>query len=72
MLYAAALVPTALLPAIDLAGTVYLGIAFGLSLALFGLAVVFARSRSDGSARLLFYGTITYLPLLWAAMILDH
>ena len=72
MLYAAALVPTALLPSINLAGTVYLGVALGLSLALFGLAVTFARSRSDNSARLLFYGTITYLPLLWAAMILDH
>jgi protoheme IX farnesyltransferase len=72
VLYAAALVPTSLLPALDVAGRLYLGTALGLGLALLALAVAFARARSDASARLLFYGTITYLPLLWAAMILDH
>jgi protoheme IX farnesyltransferase len=72
VLYAAALVPTSLLPSAGIAGSLYLGIALGLGLALLGLAIAFARLRSDSSARLLFYGTITYLPLLWAAMILDH
>ena len=33
------------------------------------LAVRFARSRTDASARALFFGSITYLPLLWIAMI---
>ena len=72
VLYSAALVPASLVPASGVAGMIYLWTALVLGLALFALAVNFARSRSDGSARLLFYGTITYLPLLWAAMILDH
>jgi heme O synthase-like polyprenyltransferase len=36
------------------------------------LALRFASQRTDGSARVLFYATITYLPLLWAVMVLDH
>ena len=28
-------------------------------------------ARADASARALFLGTIAYLPLLWAAMIVD-
>ena len=37
--------------------------------ALFALAVRFLRSRNETTARALFYGSITYLPLLWIAMI---
>ena len=33
------------------------------------LAVRFATARSDASARALFFGSITYLPLLWIVMI---
>ena len=29
-------------------------------------------TRGEGSARALFYGSITYLPLLWIAMIANH
>ena len=29
-------------------------------------------SRTESAARWLFFGSITYLPLLWAAMILNH
>jgi heme O synthase-like polyprenyltransferase len=50
---------------------VYVGVAVVLGLALLAAAVRFAAARSDDSARLLFYGSITYLPLLFAAMILS-
>jgi hypothetical protein len=39
---------------------------------MIALSVHFAVARSDSAARLLFFGSITYLPLLWAAMILNH
>jgi protoheme IX farnesyltransferase len=69
--FAAALLPTSLSPsALGVAGWAYGAIALVLGLALFGLALRFAASRSEESARTLFYGSITYLPLLWAAMIL--
>jgi len=31
--------------------------------------VRFASARNEATARALFYGSITYLPLLWIAMI---
>jgi protoheme IX farnesyltransferase len=71
--YGAALVPVSLAPAVTgMAGMSYLVVALLLGLALFGLAARFASVRSDASARALFFGSITYLPLLWAAMMLDH
>jgi protoheme IX farnesyltransferase len=73
VLYAAALVPVSLLPTVlGISGIAYFWIALALGGALFGLAVRFAATRGDGSARALFYGSITYLPLLWVALILDH
>ena len=54
-----------------LAGDVYLAVALVLGVALFGLAVRFASSRNEATARALFYGSITYLPLLWIAMIVN-
>jgi len=52
-----------------LAGNVYLAVALVLGAALFWLAVRFAAARNEATARALFYGSITYLPLLWIAMI---
>jgi protoheme IX farnesyltransferase len=52
-----------------LAGTVYLVVALVLSTALFGLAVRFFLARNEATARALFFGSITYLPLLWIALI---
>ena len=52
-----------------LAGTVYLAIALVMGVALFALAVRFLLTRNESTARALFYGSITYLPLLWIAMI---
>jgi heme O synthase-like polyprenyltransferase len=40
-----------------------------LSTVLAALALRFARARNDATARALFFGSITYLPLLWVAMI---
>jgi protoheme IX farnesyltransferase len=52
-----------------LAGHAYFAVALVLGVALFWLAARFARARNEGTARALFYGSITYLPLLWIAMI---
>jgi len=43
-----------------------------LGVMLLVLSAQFARSRSDRSARTLFFGSIIYLPLIWAIMVLDH
>jgi protoheme IX farnesyltransferase len=73
LLYAAVLLPVSLAPsALGLSGTTYFGIALVLGLMFLGLAAHFAAARSERSARWLFLGSITYLPLVWAAMILDH
>ena len=52
-----------------LAGNAYLAVALVFGVALFWLAVRFASARNEATARALFYGSITYLPLLWIAMI---
>lgn len=52
-----------------LAGNGYLAVAVVGGLALFALAVRFLESRNESTARALFFGSITYLPLLWIAMI---
>ena len=73
LLFAAALLPVSLLPTfVDLAGWTYFAVALSLSAALLIVSVRFAATRSEISARWLFFGSITYLPLIWAAMILNH
>jgi protoheme IX farnesyltransferase len=73
VLYAAALVPVSLGPVlVSINGPIYFALALLLSVALLYLAVRFATERSDASARRLFFGSITYLPLLMAAMVIDH
>ncbi len=73
VLYAATLLPVSLVPrVVGVSGQWYFWLALLLGAGLVGLAVRFASHRSDRSARMLFYGSITYLPLLWAAMVLDH
>jgi heme o synthase len=67
------LVPASLAPALlGIAGAAYAWLAAVLGVALLVLAVRFAATRSDSSARALFFGSITYLPLLWTAMMLDR
>jgi protoheme IX farnesyltransferase len=73
LLYSAALLPASLAPGLaGVAGTAYLWTAFLLGLALLGLSARFASARTDSAARGLFYGSILYLPIVLAAMVLDH
>jgi protoheme IX farnesyltransferase len=73
VLYAAALLPASLLPRfVGIAGDAYFWVTLVLGFGLLGLSARFARARTDSAAWALFYGTITYLPLIWAAMILDR
>jgi len=70
--YAAALVPASLIPtAIGLSGAVYAAFAIVLGAGLLMLAIRFAATRSDRSARWLFFSSITYLPILWIVMMAD-
>lgn len=72
VMHAAALLPVSLVPTlVGVSGGIYLAFALALGVALLWLAVRFAMQRTDGSARWLFLGSITYLPLLWIAMIGD-
>ena len=70
-LWAATLVPFSELPfLIGLTNAVYAVGALVLGLAQLGTALRFLRHRSEVNARVLFYASITYLPLLWVLMVL--
>jgi heme o synthase len=71
VLWTAALVPVSFTPTIvGISGEIYAWLAGVLGIVLLALAIRFRSTRSDASARALFFGSITYLPLLWAAMML--
>ncbi|MCW8132330.1 MAG: heme o synthase [Planctomycetota bacterium] len=71
-LYAAGLLLICWMPTLfGLTGWVYAGGALALSAGLLALSVLFARQRSDAAARRLFLGSVLYLPLLLALMMLD-
>lgn len=73
VLYAAALLPVSLVPTlVGVSGLAYAGIALALGAVLLWLAMRFAVTRSEATARRLFLGSISYLPLLWAAMIANR
>jgi protoheme IX farnesyltransferase len=73
LLYAAALWPVSLLPAlVGLADAPYSIIATALGVVFIALAARFARERSMAHARRLFLFSITYLPLLWGALVADR
>jgi protoheme IX farnesyltransferase len=70
-IWAAALVPFSAVPyLVGLTGPAYGAGAIVLGAFQLGLAVNFAIRRTNGSARSLFYGSITYLPLLWLLMVI--
>jgi protoheme IX farnesyltransferase len=72
-LFAAMLVLAAVSPyVLGLTGPIYLVGSLVLSLALLGLAVRFARVRSDARARTLFFGSLVYLPVLWTLLLIDR
>ena len=71
-LWAATLVPFSVLPyLVGMAGPAYGAGAILLGMVQLGLAINFAVRRTNASARALFYGSITYLPLLWLLMVID-
>jgi protoheme IX farnesyltransferase len=73
LLYAAALWPVSLLPAvIGLADVPYSVLATLLGAGLIALSAMFARERTILNARRLFLYSIIYLPLLWTALVLDR
>jgi len=68
-LWAATLVPVSELPFLmGLAGRTYALTAFALGVGLLVLAARFMFARTNDRARALFFGSITYLPLLWVVM----
>jgi protoheme IX farnesyltransferase len=72
VLFAAALLLVAVVPSlIRVSGAASGVVAAVLGTALLWLAVSFARTRTDESARRLFFGSIVYLPILWMALIAD-
>jgi protoheme IX farnesyltransferase len=72
VVYSAALVPLSLAPTLmRMTGTIYFAGALVLGLAFLYLALKFARTRSVGDARRVFFASIVYLPLLWILMIAD-
>jgi protoheme IX farnesyltransferase len=69
-LYAAALVPLSLAPTLmGMAGKTYFAGALVLGVAFLALTLRFAFTRDTRDARRVFFGSITYLPLLWILMI---
>jgi protoheme IX farnesyltransferase len=71
--YALALVPVSLTPSlVGVSGSGYRWTALLLGTCLLAIAAWFERARSEQAARWLFIGSITYLPLIWMAMVLDH
>ncbi len=73
VLYGAALIPLSLAPTLmRLTGDVYFAGALILGLAFLALTIRFARSRSVRDARMLFFSSIIYLPLIWILMIADR
>ena len=73
LLYAVALWPVSLMPTLlGLAGGAYIVIATLLGGGLIVLSARFARDRSTTAARRLFLFSITYLPLLWGALVADR
>ena len=73
VLFSLVLVPLSLVPYfLHMSGPAYaVGAAAG-SAGLLWLAISFALNRTDDRARLLFLGSITYLPVLWGMLIVDR
>jgi protoheme IX farnesyltransferase len=73
LLYAAGLWPVSLMPVlVGLAGLPYSIVATVLGFGFIALSALFARDRSDLTARRLFLYSIVYLPVLWGALCLDR
>lgn len=73
ILYAAMLVPVSLLvAALGVAGRFYFATALVLGISFLCMAIRFGRRRTLENARQLFLGSVVYLPLVWAVMMIDR
>jgi protoheme IX farnesyltransferase len=57
---------------VGLATEWYLVGAIGLGAILLVLSLEFSVKRNVATARRLFFGSILYLPILWAILVFDH
>jgi protoheme IX farnesyltransferase len=73
VLYTAALIPLSMMPTgVGLATAWYLVGAIALGAILMVMSLEFAVKRNIDTARRLFFGSIIYLPILWALLVFDH
>jgi protoheme IX farnesyltransferase len=73
VLYTAALIPLSLMPAgVGLATPRYLAGAIVLGALLMVMSLEFSFKRDVPTAKRLFFGSILYLPILWALLVFDH
>lgn len=73
VLYTAALIPLSMMPTgVGLATARFLVGAISLGAILMLLSLEFAVKRNMVTARRLFFGSILYLPILWALLVFDH
>jgi len=73
VLYTAVLIPLSMLPTgVGLATARYLVGAISLGAVLMLLSLEFSVKRNMDTARRLFFGSILYLPILWALLVFDH
>ncbi len=70
--YCALLVPVGVAPAfLGMSGTIYAATALALGVAFLALGVALARRRTNALARRLFFASLVYIPVLFAALMLD-
>ena len=73
VLYTAALIPLSMMPTgVGLATPWYLVGAIVLGSILLVMSLEFSVKRNLATARRLFFGSILYLPILWALLVFDH
>ena len=73
VLYSAALIPVSMLPTgVGLATPWYLVGALALGAIMLMMSLEFSVKRDLATARRLFFGSIIYLPILWAILVFDH
>ena len=73
VIYTAALIPVSMAPTgVGLATAYYLVGAITAGAVLMVLSLEFSAKRDIDTARRLFFGSILYLPILWAILVLDH
>ncbi len=73
VLYTAALIPLSMMPTgVGLATPWYLVGAIVLGSILLVMSLEFSVKRNLATAKRLFFGSILYLPILWALLVFDH